>query len=192
MTLPQPGQSLQSRQPLIIGVRHFSPACARLVAERIRTLRPRHVLIEGPADFNHRLDELALPHQLPLAIFSFFTVSGEHGERRSSWSPFSLHAPEWQAMQAAREVGAQLRFIDLPAWHNAFAETLNRYADANDAEHDQRAAAYEAGLCKALAVDGRDALWDHLFEGELPTEELPAPLHRHRAAAVRCVGWGGR
>ncbi len=168
MTLP--------RQPLIIGVRHFSPACARLVAQRIRALRPRYVLIEGPADFNDRLAELALPHRLPLAIYSYFSDDGENGARRASWSPFSLHAPEWQAMQAAREVGAQLRFIDLPAWHDAFADTLNRYADANDAEHEGRAAAYEARLCEALSIDGRDTLWDHLFEGELPEDELSERL----------------
>ena len=58
-------------QPLIIGVRHHSPACARLVKERIEQTRPRYVLIEGPVDFNQRLDELFLPHQLPIAIYSY-------------------------------------------------------------------------------------------------------------------------
>jgi hypothetical protein len=162
--------------PLIIGVRHFSPACAHLVAERIRALRPRYVLIEGPADFNERLAELDLPHQLPLAIYSYYTASGQDEVRRASWSPFSLHAPEWQAIQAAREVGAELRFIDLPAWHDAFADTQNRYADANDDEHELRAASYQAQLCEALAIDGRDNLWDHLFEGELPVTELAERL----------------
>lgn len=165
------------RAPLIIGVRHFSPACARLVVQRIAELRPRHVLIEGPADFNPRLDELALPHRLPLAIYSYFSAADDAVERRASWSPFALHSPEWQAMQAARACGAQLRFIDLPAWHDAFACIMNRYDDdAPDA-----AQAYEDALCHSLAIDGRDALWDHLFEGELEAGELSARLAAHFA-----------
>ncbi|MET3133994.1 hypothetical protein AAKU55_004287 [Oxalobacteraceae bacterium GrIS 1.11] len=173
--------ALPPRRPLIIGVRHFSPACARLVVQRIGALRPRHVLIEGPADFNDRLAGLALPHRLPLAIYSYFSVPGEASSRRASWSPFALHAPEWQATLAARAVGARLRFIDLPAWHEAFAATLNRYADANDAEHEARAVAYEAALCQALSIDSGDALWDHLFEGELALDELASRLDTYFA-----------
>jgi hypothetical protein len=163
------------RTPLIIGVRHFSPACARLVERRIAELRPRHVLIEGPADFNARLDELALPHRLPLAIYSYFSAPDEALERRASWSPFALHSPEWQAMQAARACAAQVRFIDLPAWHDAFAHIANRYDD----DVPDAAAAYEDALCKAMAIDGRDALWDHLFEGELALDDLSARLEAH-------------
>lgn len=45
-------------EPLIVGIRHHSPACARLVKSLIESQRPRYVLIEGPADFNDRVDEL--------------------------------------------------------------------------------------------------------------------------------------
>lgn len=55
-------------EPLIVGIRHHSPACARLVRSLIESQRPRYVLIEGPADFNDRVDELFLAHQLPVAI----------------------------------------------------------------------------------------------------------------------------
>jgi hypothetical protein len=159
--------------PLILGIRHHSPACARLVAERIRALRPAHVLIEGPADFNERLDELFLPHRLPVAIYSHLSGDALH---RGSWSPFAEHSPEWQALQAGREVGAQLHFIDLPAWHEAFSGLENRYADAADAESERRADAYEQALTEALAVQGRDALWDHLFEDGCEAEELARRL----------------
>ncbi|GKS93085.1 DUF5682 family protein [Acidovorax sp. SUPP2825] len=153
--------------PVILGVRHHSPACARLVAARIRALRPAFVLIEGPADFNDRLDELYLPHRLPVAIYSYLARGGTH---RGSWTPFADHSPEWQALQAGRETGAQVRFIDLPAWHDAFAHLENRYADAADAEHQARAEAYERALADQLAVQGRDALWDHLFEDAGPED----------------------
>lgn len=42
-------------EPLIVGIRHQSPACARLVKSLIESQRPRYVLIEGPADFNDRV-----------------------------------------------------------------------------------------------------------------------------------------
>lgn len=58
-------------EPLIVGIRHHSPACARLVKSLIESQRPRYVLIEGPADFNDRVDELFLAHQLPVAIYSY-------------------------------------------------------------------------------------------------------------------------
>lgn len=159
--------------PIILGVRHHSPACARLVADRIRTLKPAHVLIEGPADFNARLDELALPHRLPIAIYSYLSSDDAH---RGSWSPLAEHSPEWQALQVGREVGAQVRFIDLPAWHDAFSQMENRYADVADAEHELRAEAYQDALTDALSVQGRDALWDHLFEDGSEGDELAQRL----------------
>ncbi len=163
-------------EPVILGVRHHSPACARLVVQKIRSLRPAHVLIEGPADFNDKLDQLCLPHKLPLAIYSF--LSSEQGHR-ASWSPFAEHSPEWQALAVGREVGAQVRFIDLPAWDDAFAEVLNRYADVSDAAEAERAAAYEDALREKLSVDSRDALWDTLFEQQDSEQLLEQSLAVH-------------
>jgi len=162
--------------PLIIGVRHHSPACARLVAARIRALKPAYVLVEGPADFNARLDELALPHRLPIAIYSFLSDDASH---HGSWSPFAEHSPEWQALAVGRATGAALRFIDLPAWHEAFTDTLNRYADVDGDDEEARAEAYLDGLAGKLGVDGRDALWDQLFEDDTDLELLSASLVAH-------------
>ena len=139
-----------------VGVRHHSPACSRLVRDTIRELRPAHVLIEGPADINDRIDELLLGHRLPIAVFTSYR---DDDRRHASWSPFCEHSPEWVALTEGREAGAEVRFIDLPAWHPAFAERTNRYADAERRHGD----AVER-LCTAFAVDNLDALWDHLFE----------------------------
>ncbi|WP_257387221.1 DUF5682 family protein [Tahibacter caeni] len=167
---------MSAREPCIVGVRHHSPACARLVAARIAALRPRYVLIEGPADFNGRLDELFLGHALPLAIYSYLSGAGV---QRGSWTPFAEHSPEWQALTTARAIGAQLRFIDLPAWHSAMDDQPNRYADAPEADHEARAEAYERALGERLAIDGRDALWDHLFEQDGDVDALALPLDTH-------------
>ncbi|GAB7041098.1 MULTISPECIES: DUF5682 family protein [Catenuloplanes] len=139
-----------------IGVRHHSPACARLVRETIEDLRPAYVLVEGPAEMNARIGELLLGHQLPVAVFSSYRDGERH---HASWAPFCDYSPEWAALTAGRAAGAELRFIDLPAWHPAFADRRNRYADA-----DQRYADVIDRLCREFAVDNVDTLWDHLFE----------------------------
>ncbi len=144
-------------QPLIIGVRHHSPACARLVKQRIEQTRPRYVLIEGPVDFNHRLDELFLPHQLPVAIYSYCQQQNGGAAGRSGWTPFAEFSPEWQALMAARATGAHIRFIDLPLWAQD---------DDDDDPSDARRADDQQRLFEACGMENTDTLWDHLFEDE--------------------------
>lgn len=63
------------------------------------------------------------------------------------------------ALTTAKAVGAEFRFIDLPAWHNAFEERTNRYSDA-----DARHIAVTSRLCAEFGMDNNDVLWDHLVE----------------------------
>ena len=152
----------------VIGVRHHSPACSRLVEARIRALKPAFVLIEGPVDMNERIDELMLGHTLPVAIFSYYTSD----ERtHSSWSPFCAYSPEWVAIEVGRELGADVRFCDLPAWAASFEGVQNRYRD----EHDGSGARMLA-LCDELGVDGTDEAWDHMFEQPMEIDELQQRL----------------
>ncbi|MGI5177455.1 DUF5682 family protein [Dactylosporangium sp. CA-152071] len=139
-----------------IGVRHHSPACARLVAGTIAVLRPAYVLVEGPADMNDRIGELLLGHELPVAVFSSYRDDERHC---ASWAPFCAYSPEWVALQEGHRAGATVRFIDLPAWDPALGQRENRYADV-----EQRYAEVVDRLCTEFAVDNVDALWDHLFE----------------------------
>lgn len=140
-------------------VRHHSPTAARLVRELIRDMRPVAVLIEGPADFNDRIDELFLPHRPPLAVYSYLRLSS--GQRRGAYYPLCEHSPEWQALLAAHDLSATVRFIDLP-WADIAAtedEPDNRYSDA-----EFRRSGYIAALCKGLGVEDFNSLWDTLFE----------------------------
>ena len=155
-----------------LGVRHHSPACAWHVQQVIETVRPAWVLVEGPSDINDRMDELLADHQLPVAVFSSFT-SGDGVVR--SWAPLCEYSPEWVALRAGRQVGAGLRFIDLPAWDPAFRGRENRYSDA-----DARYAQVLERLTDELSVDTADALWDHLFETAPPSRLVPGPAGRHR------------
>jgi Family of unknown function (DUF5682) len=152
-------------------VRHHSPACARRVADLVRRMRPAAVLIEGPSDFNDRLDELFLPHRLPIAIYSYVRLADER--RRGAYYPFCIYSPEWQALLAARELGAVARFIDLP-WSDVARvdETANRYAD-----HGLRRGEYVRRLCRQTGVENFDDLWDRFFELEADLD-LPDFLRR--------------
>ncbi len=79
-------------------VRHHSPTAARLVRELVLRMKPAAILIEGPADFNDRIDELFLPHRPPLAIYSYLRLPT--GQRRGAYYPLCEHSPEWQALLA--------------------------------------------------------------------------------------------
>ena len=140
-------------------VRHHSPACAQLVSGLIETIRPAAVLIEGPSDFNDRIDELLLDHEMPIAIYSYFRSEGTHG---GAYYPFSDYSPEWAALRKARQRGAITQFIDLP-WVSVAHEdrSSHRYADAG-----LRQGRYVEQLCQRMQVENFDELWDKLIESE--------------------------
>lgn len=154
----------------VVGVRHHSPACARLVQHVIERESPRFVLIEGPCDMNTRLGELLLPHSFPVALFTW-RQDPEEGWSRGTWTPFCEYSPEWIAVKRATEIGATPLFVDLPAWHDAFEGEENRYSDRH-----VRTSEAIAKLCARLGFEGVDALWDHLFEGPGGEAELEADL----------------
>lgn len=144
----------------VVGVRHHSPACARLVKQVLARVDPAVVLIEGSSDFNDRLDQLALDHTPPIAIFTHYI--SEDGPV-SCFAPFCSFSPEWVALQWAFERKKQVRFADLPAWSKSFDGVENRYRD----EDDRYERAIEA-LCLRTGTSDMDSLWDHLFEGQTP------------------------
>jgi len=128
-----------TRRVVYFPVRHHSPAGAKLVRDTIDRVRPDAVLIEGPSDFNDRIDELILPHRPPIAIYSYLVVRSPDphvpDRRQGVYYPFCEHSPEWQAARHGHANGAAVRFIDLP-WADLAgveeptpATPTNRYAD---------------------------------------------------------------
>jgi hypothetical protein len=172
---------------ILFPVRHHSPTAARQVRDLIARVRPRSVLIEGPADFNDRIAELFLPHRPPLAVYSY--VRRPDGLRRGAYYPLCEHSPEWQALRAGAQLGADVRFIDLP-WAELASreeEPENRYADAGLAR-----SAYVRNLCRQLGVENFHDLWDSLFEVDdrLTLEDYLARCH-HLCGHVRLLDGPG-
>ncbi|WP_218828811.1 DUF5682 family protein [Rhodococcus sp. 06-235-1A] len=119
------------------------------MSDTIERVRPAHVLIEGPADYTGRLTDLTRGHQLPIALFSH---ARNGRSTRVTWTAFTDFSPEWVALEQAARVGAESRFIDLPAWHPDFDSETERYS----------AAAMTA--MKRMGLDTVDAMWDHVVE----------------------------
>lgn len=216
MTSSIPEALYASTAPIVFfPVRHHSPACARLVRDLILQLRPAAVLIEGPSDFNPQMYELALDHRLPIAIYSYtqtdtLLVSPEANssdeaspqppampkipKRMGAFYPFCEYSPEWVALQTAREVDAQSRFIDLP-WYVMLTVEMaarqatqgktedlpqHRYADA-----ELRRSPYIPLLCRELGVETFDEVWDTLFEIEPPEIDEYLKRAHHFMASLR-------
>lgn len=144
----------------VLGVRHHSPACARLVRHAIERDKPAAVLIEGPADFNARMGELLLDHQLPVALYSY---ANDAASPAQCWFPFVDYSPEWVALRTAHAQGALLRFIDLPHWQYRAIPDARAQVGRPRPEHSRYAEAVQA-LCRRFGCDGDNALWDQLFE----------------------------
>lgn len=148
-----------SAEVVFFPVRHHSPAGAALVSALIEQLRPSAVLIEGPSDFNDRIDELLLDHELPIAIYSY--VRGG-GTQRGAFYPFCEYSPEWSALHRARRSGIVVRFIDLP-WADVARDShaIHRYADA-----ELKRGRYVRMLCDRMHVEDFDDLWDAIIESQ--------------------------
>ncbi|WP_256079590.1 DUF5682 family protein [Massilia sp. YIM B04103] len=157
-------------------IRHHSPACALALQAMIAELRPVAVLIEGPDDFDALLpvllDERTRP---PVAILSQNLRETPDDEEeqaapalQSAFFPFCDYSPEWVALQAGRQAGAQLAFIDLP-WRARGTDEGKAEGDVEAARSlmTERYLAHSAWLRTLAARSGcrdQDELWDHLFE----------------------------
>jgi hypothetical protein len=149
-------------------VRHHSPAAAFHAAAWIREHRPAAVLIEAPEDaagqLRWLLHEGAEP---PLALL--FSFKGDGGRVRWLW-PLLAHDPEWVALRAAAEIGAEVRLIDAPVRALHAVGGLGVDIARSDAE-----VAYLRALAAASRRPTFDAFWASRFEPEahrVPTERF--------------------
>lgn len=178
-----------SARVIFFPVRHHSPAGSRLLRQLAREIKPGAVLIECPSDYNDRLDELYLPHQPPIALYSY--VHREDGLHAGAFYPLCEHSPEWQALAVAREVGAEPRFIDLP-WADIAAtdadEASNRFTDAVFLRSK-----YIVSLCEKLGVEDFSTLWDTLFEIDPALDVATYLRHAHELCGhMRLLDGAGR
>lgn len=199
-------QVMSDERVVYFGVKHFSPACARHVTELILEMKPAAVLIEGPEDATALLPYMVHEDtRPPFTIFSSYvdkdnqfglngTLSpGENiPARYRSWWPFTDYAPEYAAMKAAQQVGAELRFIDAPLlatipYHHVPRKEHTRMVDDRHLAENR----YFEALRHRQRRRSFDEFWDANFEvssQQLSTRDFMRLVLTFAACARRSGG----
>jgi len=145
----------------IAPIRHHSPACAWAVRAMIMEVQPKHVLIEAPADLSPLIDAICNPQTKP----PIATVTLCNGN--AAYMPFCAHSPEFVAMKAAQEIGADIQFIDRPTTRIDDTHTVEEIKIAFSNEQAFDTGNYISAMCKKTGCRDGFELWDHLFESRL-------------------------
>ncbi|MFZ4632898.1 MAG: DUF5682 family protein, partial [Saprospiraceae bacterium] len=95
----------------ILGIRHHGVGSAHQLRRRLQQIKPDIVLVEGPAEADsllHLVGDARL--QPPVALLCY----DEARPSRSTFYPFTVFSPEWQAIQYANDQRIPVRMMDLP------------------------------------------------------------------------------
>lgn len=189
-------QKLRTDRITYFPVRHHSPACAALIETWILENKPASILVEGPSNFNSRINLLTDDDcKCPVALFTNFIDKKERLQklilkdcppRFSAYYPFCDYSPELVALRSGRKIGARLQFIDLQ-----YGEMiLNQYRvqkkpedeivhiDSLAEDEHLKKSRYIQSLSRELGCRDFDELWDHLFEAGRETLSVEAFIDR--------------
>lgn len=154
------------RDLYVVPVRHHSPACATHLEALLQQVRPAHILIEGPCDFDPMIPLITDPATRPPVAVVSMQEQKEPSRRSVSYFPLCAHSPEYVALLAARISGAQAAFIDLPMEMLALQDDSEARVLLND-ELRFDSGDYVRALCVTLGCRDGNEVWDHLFETRL-------------------------
>jgi hypothetical protein len=176
-----------SARIIYLPIRHHSPACAFHVGEVIRSVRPSHVLIEGPREAASLLRHLTASGTAlkpPVAFFSLFVdrTDRQNPNRHSAYYPLCDYSPELEALRAASHVGAVTEFIDL-SWPEMVACSSRSRSTPDQPRSLQDDTSLTRGkwLAQACRDEGArdvDDLWDAWFESNF-RQQTSATFFRH-------------
>jgi Family of unknown function (DUF5682) len=147
----------------VLGVRHHGPGSARSVAAELDRLRPATVLIEGPADADPLLALAAAPGMAPpVALLAY----APDAPRLSSFWPYAVFSPEWQAITWAARHEVPVRFCDLPA-SAVLALREEEPGIPPDAEERLLSLDPIGEMAAAAGYDDPERWWDDLVESRM-------------------------
>ncbi len=169
----------EKQRVIYFPVKHFSPACAFHVARLIKEVQPVGVLVEGPSDANELIPFIVHEDTYPpLTIFSsyvdrknIFELNGvlspdeDVPARYRAWWPMTEYCPEYVALKAGAEVGAELMFIDAPLagtipYHHVRTHETNQLVD----DRHLAQSAYFDALRSRQRRRSFDEFWNANFE----------------------------
>ena len=159
---------------LLFPVRHHSPVCSWQLLRVIEDYRPEVILIEGPEDANGIIPVLTDENtEAPVAIYYYYKdrkkLISPDGEDYRCYYPFLNSSPEYNAMKAARRLGIEARFIDLPYYEILInteggrglrREGRQSYADDGRLTKGR----YYQQLCEKTHVRSFEEFWEKYFE----------------------------
>jgi hypothetical protein len=159
-------------------VRHHSPMVAHHVRAVLLARRPKLVLIEGPSEATDQVKFVVdVRTKPPVAIYASYrddtnvlglagkvTPSPEIPARFSVWYPLLPYSPEYVAMKTAKEIGAEVVFIDLP--HHALISPEKEGLDRAPPTWESLLLEnrFYATLAEVAGYRGWNEAWDALFE----------------------------
>ena len=168
----------------VFGVRHLSPGAAWHLRRFLDEVKPKAVLVEGPADFTEVIPEITDKKVKPPIALLAYTKSLPV---RTIVYPFATYSPEFQALQWARTNRAKARFIDLPSssfvgiearraeqWDQEVAEAETAEPEEQDEaqienKHQLRGRIYDS-FAQSAGLADYETYWEQHFEQNLATD----------------------
>lgn len=167
-----------STAPLLIGVRHHSPACALAVPTLLDRAAPERVFVELPADLQSWLEWLGHPDlEAPVALAAMRPEDGA-----LSFYPFASFSPELAAVRWCIARGVSVEAFDRP-----FAESTDAGDAPGEVDHDDEGSSLVAALLASANARDTEGLWDQIVE----TPGVGADAEAVRRAAL-LFGWALR
>jgi len=185
---------LESGDVFFAPIRHHSPACAEALLALCDELRPKTILVEGPADLTPQI-EMMLNEKTKTPFAAYLTYvdrrrrlesASAEPARLAGYYPLCDYSPELVVLRRGQELGAKLAFIDLTFPQRVIAGRARGQADrvALLAEAHLAHSRYVDALCRRSGCRDADELWDQLFEcGAAPQ----APRAYFRDVAAYCA-----
>ncbi len=138
----------------VLGIRHHGVGSAGQMLDQLKEFNPDRIIVEGP----HELDDLVARYDLsrfkpPVAALIYNTKL----LKQSTFYPFAVFSPEWQALLFGQKNNISVRMADLPA--------KNYFGLINQEEKPSSPTAFSMKhLAKAAGYDNHDEWWNRYFE----------------------------
>lgn len=166
---------VECAEPLLIGVRHHSPALAAAMGAMLDAFKPDIVLIEMPAEFDPWLEWLGHPETLAPVALAAVPKDGQG----LSFYPFAEFSPEFAAVRWCVQNKVAVQCCDLPAGARV---TISR-----EAREIEDGSTITHALQRRFHTDDFESLWDRAVEVHV-REATPEALRR----TGLYVGWALR
>lgn len=165
----------------ILGIRHHGVGSARHLKERLTSINPDIILVEGPPEITEVFSSVGKDGLVPpVAIM----VYNSEQPKESTFYPFAEYSPEWVAVEFANKRKIPVRAMDLPAAVSFEKRKIHSAASVSTA-HTEVTTYREplSYLAEAAGYKTSEEWWDHHFENtrKIDTEHFEAVMHAMNA-----------